>query len=86
MIFIIGALINRIRGGWLTDIARKYKWIKPEEEIPNVKAFNDVIYALVFSWLIGLKLQYSDLAVLAILFVSMRLGRPMIVTGKLEHK
>lgn len=93
MIFILGALINRIRGGWLTDIARKYKWIKPEEEIHNVKAFNDIVYALVFSWIIGLKLQYSDLAVLLILFLSMWTGRSMgwggyisaIIDKKIDH-
>lgn len=77
LISLLGAFVNRIRGGWATDIARKYKWIGSKEEIPNVKAFNDIVYALVFSLVVGLKLQYSDLAVLLILFLSMWAGRSM---------
>lgn len=93
LISLIGALTNRIRGGWATDIARKYKWIDSKEEVPNVKAFNDIVYALVFSWVVGLKLQYSDLAVLLILFLSMWAGRSMgwggyisaMIDKKIDH-
>lgn len=93
LISLLGALINRIRGGWATDIARKYKWIGSKEEVPNVKAFNDIVYALIFSWVIGLKLQYSDLAVLLILFLSMWAGRSMgwggyisaMIDKKIDH-
>ena len=77
LISLIGALTNRIRGGWLTDIARKKNWISSQEEIPYVKDFNDFVYALVFSCLIDFRYDWTALGGFLILFGSMRLGRSM---------
>lgn len=92
--FIIGAITNRIRGGWATDIARKKEWISTKEEIPFVKDFNDFIYASLFSCLIALNRDWTCFAVFALLFSSMRLGRSMgwggyisaMIDQKIDHR
>lgn len=66
IIFIIGGILNRLRGGGFS-----------KKEIPFVKTIYDISYASIFSFIIS-RVGYigSDLFyVLTILFLSMRLGR-----------
>lgn len=73
IIALLGALLNRVRGGGLTDLVWKYN-IAHERDETFWKKFskhsNDIVFGLVFSFLIG----FNFWAFL-ILVVSMWIGR-----------
>jgi hypothetical protein len=64
MIFILGAIINRIRGGWATDIAWARGWLAKPNEVPHVKFLNDLIWSIVF----GILVQTTHLGCLVLFF------------------
>lgn len=70
MIFLLGGILNRIRGGWLTDFARAKNWISYRDKIPFVKAFFDISYAAFFTLCFNLSLLSF-----VILFVTSWIGR-----------
>lgn len=70
IIFLLGGILNRIRGGWLTDIARSKNIIGFKDEIPHVKTFFDFCFAAFFT----LYLHLNPIS-FAILFTSSWVGR-----------
>ena len=74
---LLGALVNRIRGGWATDFARSKNWISEKDKIPKVKLLNDIIYSTAFAVLLDFRDSWNDLFCVLILFGSMALGRAM---------
>lgn len=69
-IALLGAITNRIRGGWATDVAWARGLLTPPNEVPHVKFFNDLIWAITF----GILISASHLDCF-ILFISMWIGR-----------
>jgi hypothetical protein len=84
LIALIGGVMNKIRGGILTDIYWSFgkligkQWKK---EVPFVKTFNDLIFAGVFicivkgNFLYISDLSYKDFGIFFTLFFSMFVGR-----------
>ena len=67
IIFTLGAIFNRIRGGCLTDLAIKYDWLSniifdlklwdnKENEVKFVKDLNAIVYGITLT--LGLNLPY----------------------------
>lgn len=61
-IFFLGAFFNRIRGGWLFDLAQKYPTLckiiialglMEKDEIRFVKDLNAIVYGIVFASVVG---------------------------------
>lgn len=83
LIFSLGGIFNRIRGGWLTDIIKKNHphiliflkelefWDEVENELKGVKDLNALIYSLVFT---SLFFNYDDEWKLFVFFMALFYG------------
>lgn len=78
MILLLGAIFNRIRGGWLTDLVNKTTTIKKiliklkiyrEGEVQHVRDLNAVTFSLVYCYYFSINYHYSF-----IFYLSMRLA------------
>jgi hypothetical protein len=74
-ISIIGAIINRIRGGEATDLLRNSGIIAKNKSVPFVKDFNDVVFGSLFTLAFTHSLSLQTLGIFVILFSAMRAGR-----------
>lgn len=74
LVIILGGIMNRIRGGTLTDIAWRYGWLQKPNEVPFVKDFNALVYATIFSIALGFENNWQSILGFAILYGSMKLG------------
>jgi hypothetical protein len=87
LLFLLGGIVNRIRGGWLYDILHKYNI---NYLCPYVKQFNDFVFAITFSYLLGNHLNNKGLIEFAILYVSMWSGRSLgwgiYINGMIEKR
>ena len=96
LIAIIGATVNRIRGGWLTDFVRTKPNLKVllediklygykddlKGEVYYVKDFNDLVFAYCFTF--WMPLTWDSVACFALIFTGMRGGRSFGWGGYLE--
>ena len=79
IIAAIGAIVNRIRGGWATDIAHARGWLDKSKKIPFVKPFNALVWATTWCFYLGFT-WYAFL----ILFLSMWAGGAIGWGGYIE--
>lgn len=69
---VLGAIMNRVRGGAFTDYVKKKGWFIEEARVKSLsKIANDVVFALVFAVLIG---KFS-LFFIFVLYLAMLGGR-----------
>jgi len=87
IISLLGALMNHIRGGFLTSLATKYYMreynytfqiavTKAEKIFKSLgKNLNDLVYAIVFSYYLQIPFSAKGLLMNCFIFASMKLGR-----------
>ena len=94
IISLLGALMNHIRGGFLTSVAIKFYIKKYSFEMAKKKAeaffkplgknLNDFVYTFIFCFLLPTPFSVKALLINPIIFVSMRIGRSFGWGGYIE--
>jgi len=88
MIYILGAIMNHVRGGFLTVLVTEYYYMRKYNdtyEVAVVKAekifkslgknLNDFVYALTFSIYLSVPVSWKGSLIFIIYFLAMRAGR-----------
>jgi len=90
---IIGSVINRVRGGGLTNLSWDMNWTNDKKESPTKsigKHLNDLVFAGIFSYLITFAFNKEYIWSFIILFFAMWIGRSFgwgtYINGIIERK